>query len=104
MQRLLSLLAFLAVFLAVGVRWCVGGEVEPGYFTPTYRLVFYAVLEGCFEDGLTDADVNQILLKEKPDTHYYEHFIYACPVCMPTMHALETYRQRPRSFWNENSG
>lgn len=59
-----------------------------------FQTVFYSVLEGCFADGLTDADVDQILRKENP-AQGPVHFIYACPICMATERALETYRTRP---------
>ncbi len=95
--RVTRSLALLLLFLGFGA-WCAAaGPVDPGSYTPTYRLVFYAVLEGCFEDGLTNADVDQILLREKPGARY-DHFIYACPICTPTIHALETYRQRPEPY------
>ena len=58
-----------------------------------FQTVFYAVLEGCFADGLTDADVDQILRRESPEQGPV-HFIYACPICMATERALETYRSR----------
>jgi hypothetical protein len=81
-----------------------GGEAAPGYsvraewFNPAYRTVFYSVLEGCFEDGLTDKDVEQILWRPDPERSFYGHFIYACPICTATIHALETYRARPAPY------
>ena len=103
-RRILSVLVVITALL-FGTRarlWADGAD--DAYFTPTYRLVFYAVLEGCFEEGLSDADVSQMLLKEKPDTRFYEHFIYACPICVPTIHALETYRQRPDPYGTKVPG
>ena len=64
-------------------------------FSAGYRIVFFSVLEGCFQDGLTDADVDQILRNPKPDEQWYEHFIQNCPVCMATIQALQTYKARP---------
>lgn len=66
-------------------------------FDETHRFIFYAVLEGCYEDGLSTEDVAQILLKENRDS--YIHFIYACPICTPTIHALEAYHSRPKQFY-----
>ena len=60
---------------------------------PTFQLVFFSVLDGCFQDGLTDADVDQIL--RKTPNGQLEHFIYSCPICTATMYALEAYRARP---------
>ena len=71
---------------------------EPNYTycdrgDPTFQLVFFSVLEGCLQDGLSDADVDQILLKTTPSAQP-EHFIYGCPICTATLLALESYRAR----------
>lgn len=66
-------------------------------FDATYRLIYYSVLEGAFGDGLANADVDRILLRG-PDGQGFLHFIYACPLCMPTINALQTYRQRAPIF------
>src|SRR5262245_43577757 len=63
-----------------------------------HRFIFYAVLEGCFEDGLATEDAAQILLRKENEP--YAHFVYACPVCTPTIHALEVYRSRPARFYS----
>jgi hypothetical protein len=71
-------------------------------FDDGYRFIFYAVMEGCYEDGLSSNDVSRILLKNekaKEFSRVYAHFIYACPVCMPTIHALEAYQSRPEVFY-----
>jgi hypothetical protein len=67
-------------------------------FGEAHRFVFYAVLEGCYEDGLSNQDVSQILLHEK-GKGLYSHFVYGCPLCTPTIHALEAYRNRPDHFY-----
>ena len=65
-------------------------------FDDNYRFIFYAVLEGCYEDGIATTNVDQILLM---NTNVgFVHFVYACPVCTPTIHALEAYRSRPKHF------
>ena len=68
-----------------------------GDFDDAHRFIFYAVLEGCYEDGLSTEDVSQILLPGNKGQ--FAHFIYACPICTPTIHALETYRSRPPHFY-----
>src|SRR4051794_39483423 len=68
-------------------------------FDDGYRFIFYAVQEGCYESGLSTEDVSQILLKDAKATNLYSHFVYACPVCTPTIHALEAYRSRPSRFY-----
>jgi len=65
-------------------------------FDDNYRFIFYAVLEGCYEDGIATTNVDQILLV---NTNVgYVHFVYACPICTPTIHALAAYRSRPKQF------
>jgi hypothetical protein len=66
------------------------------------RFIFYSVLEGCYEDGLTNADADQILLRPDPSKGYV-HFIYSCPICMPTIWAVQTYRARPAAFFSLKS-
>lgn len=71
-------------------------------FPDAHRFIFHAVLEGCFEDGLSTEDAAQILLR--PEKEGYVHFVYACPICTPTIHALEAYRSRPARFYSLKSG
>lgn len=61
------------------------------------RFIFYSVLEGLYEDGLSKEDVAQILMKREKEAYF--HFIYACPVCNPTIWALEAYQARPDGFY-----
>ena len=64
-------------------------------FNDNYRFIFYAVLEGCYEDGLATTNVDQILLM---NTNVgFVHFVYACPICLPTIHALQAYRSRTKA-------
>ena len=65
-----------------------------------HRLIFFAVLEGCYRDGVSNEAVDLILPKN-PDTGgvVMEHnFVYSCPLCMPVIEALRTYRVRTRFF------
>ena len=43
---------------------------------------------------MSNADIDQILRRTAPNKPY-EHFIYACPICMATARALEAYRAGP---------
>ncbi len=78
-------------------------DQKPAYrdFDDTSRFIFYSVLEGLYEDGLSNADVDQILLKKEGQSYY--HFIYACPICTATIWALQTYRARPDHFYGMKS-
>ena len=67
-------------------------------FDDNYRFIFYAVMEGCYEDGIATTNVDQILLMNT--NAGYVHFVYACPICTPTIHALEAYGSRPKHFAN----
>ena len=70
-------------------------------FDDNYRFIFYAVLEGCYEDGIATTNVDQILLMNTNVGHV--HFVYACPICTPTIHALEAYRSRPPHMFGMKS-
>lgn len=72
-------------------------DVRMDYFGEAYQLVYFGVLEGLFQDGVKSREVD-LILKQNEGGVAYEHFIYACPICMATMHALEFYRKRPRFY------
>lgn len=71
-------------------------KIRMDYFGDAYRLVYFGVLEGLFRDGVTTEEVDLILTES--ETGHYVHFIYACPICMAAIHALELYRERPRFY------
>lgn len=60
------------------------------------QLIFFAVIEGLYLDGVTNETVELIIGPgDKPDYEgYREHFIYACPLCHPAFEAFTLYRQR----------
>jgi len=69
------------------------------------QLVFYAVLEGLYEDGVSTDDVNRILAVD-PRTRqpqFHEHFVDACPLCAPAFDAFVLYRSRPRFHCRKDS-
>jgi hypothetical protein len=96
MKRKLICLAILCAFAARPFSSAQQVFDNPG------RFIFYAVLEGCFEDGLTTTDVSQILLHRTNENAYF-HFIYACPICTATIQALQTYQSRPEHFYSLKS-
>jgi hypothetical protein len=100
-------LAFLgAVVLVIGVLTLRADTQKPRDKPPIIdsgscrQLVFFAVLEGLYEDGLSTADVEQILavdpLTKQP--RYSEHFVGACPLCLPAFDACQLYRSRPHFY------
>jgi hypothetical protein len=56
-------------------------------------MVFFAVLEGLYRDGVSNEAVDRILLCD-PESGRYLHFVYACPICTPALDAFRTYRNR----------
>jgi hypothetical protein len=59
-------------------------------FPEEHRFIFYAVLEGAYEEGLSEETVST-LLGEKGT----EHFVISCPICEPAYGALRAYRDAP---------
>jgi hypothetical protein len=60
-------------------------------------LVFFAVLEGLYADGVSNEDVDAILAMD-PTTkrpRFEEHFVPQCPLCHPAFDAFVVYRSRP---------
>jgi hypothetical protein len=69
-----------------------GGERAPSIDDAAVeRLVFFSVLEGCYEDGVSNEAVDSILRR---DERGYSTFVYGCPICRPTIDALVLYRGR----------
>lgn len=88
----------LLLFVSLAALTCCASSARAQKnFDSAYRFIFYAVLEGCYEDGLSTNDISQILLKDKGG---YSHFVYACPLCTPTIHALEAYQSRPSHLYS----
>ncbi len=56
--------------------------------------IFFAVLEGLYRDGVSNEVVDK-LLEIDPVTKYPANFIWACPICLPVIDALDVYRARP---------
>jgi hypothetical protein len=64
---------------------------------PACRLVFHAVLEGLYEDGVTDDIVNNIVPADKTGRDKMRRsFVLDCPLCQPTFEAFCVYQARPK--------
>lgn len=64
---------------------------------PACRLVFFAVLQGLYEDGVSDEVVNSIVPPDKKGREKMRHsFVLDCPLCQPTFEAFCAYQARPR--------
>lgn len=76
---------------------------KPYKFWPEARasqLIFFAVLEGLYRDGVTNSDVDLIIPPGKSDAPTFdkEIFVYACPLCHPAFEAFKQYRHRTLFF------
>ena len=58
------------------------------------QLVFFAVLEGLYHDGVGNEVVDLIIARDKNSQFDPEHFVYACPICHPAFEAFRLYRHR----------
>jgi hypothetical protein len=103
------LLAFVATAaLVTVVALSVGGAGTPATsgaakawpHTRAGQLVFFAVLEGLYRDGVTNSDVDLIIPPEASGKPRFdkEIFVYACPLYHPAFEALRLYRQREEIF------
>jgi hypothetical protein len=65
---------------------------------PACRLVFFAVLQGLYEDGVSDEVVNNIVPPDKQGREQMRHsFVLDCPLCLPAYEAFRAYQGRPRN-------
>lgn len=62
-----------------------------------FQFLYLATIEGALVDGLTNEETDRILMREG-GKGAYQHFIYACPICMPVLNGLVAYRARPEIF------
>lgn len=97
MQRL-ALAGIGLGFAAVLGGWATAGGgpgCGPKPRDPDFRrLVFHAVLEGCYADGVTTAEAKAVL-RADPATGQPMHFVDGCPLCMPALDAFALYAGRP---------
>lgn len=61
---------------------------------PYERHIFFAVLEGLYQDGVSNEVVDRILVLDE-QTKFPANFVWACPACMPAYNAFRLYRGRP---------
>lgn len=93
-----------AVVLVVGLAGRLSAQDEDRYSDwvsdPASQMIFQAVLEGLYTDGMSNDDVDCVIpLDPKTGTrNFSEHFVYACPLCHPAYEAFVMYRGRPEFF------
>lgn len=62
---------------------------------PDCRMTFFAVLEGLYEDGVSNETVDLIIGKAKGKDRDVKHsFVFRCKLCHATYEAFVQYRQR----------
>jgi hypothetical protein len=63
---------------------------------PVCKMVFFAVLEGLYEDGVSNEAADNIVGKTKDGKAEIRHtFVFECPLCHPVYEAFRLYQQRP---------
>ena len=64
---------------------------------PVCQMVFFAVLEGLYTDGVTDDVVDAVVSREgKPGADpLARNFVPECPICHPVYEAFALYQKRP---------
>lgn len=86
---------FLLAALVLAAGALPAKEDPPGLALDAYhRTVFFAVLEGLYQDGVSSEDVD-LVLREDPATGLAMHFVPGCPLCNPALDAFRVYRARP---------
>lgn len=75
---------------------------QTSFHTEAERLVFFAVLEGAYVDGVR-ADATARLIERGEEMDWPRWFVYSCPVCMPAFDALRVYGARPGFFGDKLS-
>lgn len=99
MNTTTSRMTLVSLILSLGVLSSVQAEDSPENpppgmeFSDAHQFVFFAVLEGCYADGLTSADVDLIAPKrvdsERRDMTV--NMVLTCPLCSPAFDAINLY-------------
>ncbi|MGE4601898.1 MAG: hypothetical protein AAEJ65_03225 [Planctomycetota bacterium] len=66
------------------------------------QLLFFAVLEGLYRDGVDTEVASAICVIEEP-AGIPHNFVYACPICTPALDAFRLYAARP-GFYRDKTG
>jgi hypothetical protein len=85
--------------LLIGSSACFAQDTESktvrdvpreGFYSAAHQFVFFAVLEGCFIDGLNREDIEKIL----PGKKGWQNFVISCPICEPAHDGFRMYAER----------
>jgi len=58
-----------------------------------FELLFFATLEGLYQDGVSNEIVDALLARDA--SGQAQMFVPGCPICIPVRNAFEVYRARP---------
>jgi len=96
-MRCFALVLSGTLVLALGLAYAggPGRKKHDGWNSTLEQMIFHAVFEGLYADGVSNDDVDRILEK---DDNGYTNFVYGCPICMPAIDALRVYRTRPKFY------
>lgn len=73
-----------------------GENPPPGAYDDAHQFIFFAVLEGCYADGITNEDLDFIIPKaENGMRKMTTNFVLQCPLCNPAHDAFSLYASRP---------
>src|SRR2546429_752891 len=106
-RKVWSISFFLGAMLSAAVVSVVGEGVaptshvqQPWTQSRASQLVFFAVLEGLYRDGVSNDTVDLIIPPGANGAARFEpeHFVYACPLCHPAFEAFSLYRHRKEIF------
>ena len=70
---------------------------------PVCQMVFFAVLEGLYRDGVSD-EVVECIVPKTPNLEqdpFRKNFVPECPICHPVYEAFALYQKRP-NFKDDN--
>lgn len=75
-------------------------------FEPLDQLMFFAVSEGLYREGVANEDVDIILTQVKGENGElgYMNFVYGCGLCTPSLNAFRNYRQRLPFYGSKTHG
>ena len=89
---------------ALALTTAPGSEAAEPPWNDASRLVFFAVLEGLYTEGVDPDAVEAVIgAPDAPDAERFaRHFVYACPLCHPTYEAFKLYQKREPIYGLKN--
>ena len=97
-RAILSALSIALIFYSPLVTGQEMREHPPkGKFSEAHRFVFFAVLEGCFDDGVRQQEID-LMIPIRSDREnrrsIVKNMVYSCPLCSAVFDGLRLYSDR----------